>query len=139
MAFPNRAIVVAPVARDLFAESGRPVVRIPGATNGTSQLWDTLDQDYFVDLNDPQLSGYGTVQAIPLAVRKYVLQFATYPTVAALGVGVWKRWADCTALDFIKTNNGVKAVTTLAGGDRPSEWDLLHRWLGNVAETLGSA
>lgn len=138
MGFPNRALIEAPVARDLFTESGRPVARIPGATNGTVQLWDTLDEDYFVALADPQLVIYGTLQAIPLTRKKYVVQFATYSDALATVSTGWKRWIDCTALDFINTVNGVKAVTTLTATDRPTEWDLLHRWLGNIAETLGA-
>lgn len=138
MAFPNRALIEAPAARDLFTESWRPVVRIPGATNGTVQLWDTLDEDYFVALADAQLTIYPNLQAIPVTRKKFVVQFMVYTAVAALGQGVLKRWADCTALDFIKTNNGVKAVTALVTGDVPQEIELMHHWSGNVQETLGT-
>lgn len=142
MGFPNRAFIVAPLARDLYAETGVPVARIPGATNGVSQLWDTLDQDAFVALNDPTLSGYASLQTMPNAVRKYVIQFQTYDSALATNPTGMKRWIDCTALDFIAVKNSgipsVKAVTTLVNGDHPQEWDLLHRWAGNVAETLGT-
>lgn len=141
MAFPNRAIIVAPLGRDLSLEV-RDTVMVPGANNGVKQLWDTLDQDAWVAKSDADLSGYGTVQSVPNALKRYLIQVRRYDSVLALEPSArWARFVDCGALDFLRVvNNGVvsvKAASTLVAGDRPTEWDLLHRWLGNIAETLG--
>lgn len=142
MPYPNRALITAPVARDLFEEFRRPVVRIPGGTNGVLQLWDTLDEDFFVERADPALTIYPDLPSIPLAIRKYAVQFKCYDSALAANAPVLKRWVDCTALDFIKVKNGgvpaVKAVTLLVAGDRPQEFELMHQWSGNVADTLGA-
>jgi hypothetical protein len=140
MAVPNRALIMAPVARSLYAEHpDRCIARIPGATDGTNQVWDTLDQDFWQALGDPQLTGWGTLTAIPNAIKKYVVQVLRYDTVAALiGSAAWKRLADCGALDFIKTNNGVKVLSAFVAGDRPTEWAPMHEWLGKPGDTLGA-
>lgn len=139
-----RCLLVAPVSRDLAAEfPNRDVVRVPGASTATLQAWDTLNEHYFTALADPGITIYGTLQSIPNAVRRYLVQFQTYDSVLANSSPTLKRWIDCTALDFIKVrNNGVdstKAVTALIAGDRPREWEPMHRWMGNVHETLGDA
>lgn len=138
MPYPNRAIIVAPVGRDLSLEV-RDTVMVPGATNGVKQLWDTLDQDAWVAKNDPTLSGYGRMAQVPNAVKRHIIQVRRYDDATCdESTAAWKRFADCEATDFIKLKaGGVKAATALLAGDRPAEWDLLHRWLGNVAETLG--
>lgn len=135
MAFPNRALVTAPVARDLSAEHPN-TVRVPGATNGTLQAWDTLDEDYW--LTDGTVTVYPTLATVPLALRRYVVQVLRYDDALASTNPAWRRLIDCTVADFVKTSNGIKAATTLVAGDRPLEWDLLHRWAGNPAETLGA-
>lgn len=140
MAFPNRALVMAPVARDLHTEhADRFIARIPNATDGTNQLWDTLDQDFWQSLADPQLTIWGTLAAIPNAAKKYIVQVIRYDTVAALALSAaWKRLADCGALDFIKTNNGVKLLSSFVAGDRPTEWLPMHEWFGKPGDTLGT-
>lgn len=140
----SRALLVAPVARDLAAEfPAVSVVPVPGATNGVLRAWDTLNETFFVALADAQITVYPTLQSIPNAVRRYLVQFQTYDSAAATSAPAWKRWIDCTAADYIRVRNAgvpsVKAVTTLVAGDRPQEWDVLHRWQGNVEETLGEA
>src|SRR4051812_34733146 len=106
----SRALITAPIARDLTAEHPEgSIARIPGASNGTLVGYDTLDAAFWLALNDAALTVYTTVQSVPLAVRKYLVRFLTYSDAGATLNPTWKRWLDCTALDFIKTNNGIKA------------------------------
>jgi hypothetical protein len=139
MGFPNRCLITAPVARDLGTEHPN-TVRVPGATNGVLQVWDSLDQDYWVSLVDAALTIYATFNAVPNVIKKYVLQVMRYDTAAKDVTGVMKRLADCGVNDnFEVTNAGVvsmKKLGTLVAGDRPTEWEPMHRWLGNIAETL---
>ena len=145
----SRAIVTAPVARDLLQEAidaqvAIDIVRVPGASNGTLQAWDTLDQGVLTAYaaTDPALTVYPTFQSLPLALKKFVIQVYSYNSAAAVaGTRALKRAQDCTAADWIKVTNGgvasVKQASALVAGDRPTEWEPMHSWSGNVLETLG--
>ena len=151
----SRALVVAPLARDLSAIPN--TVRIPGAANATKQAWDTLERERIEALNDATLVLYATFQSIPLALKKLLVRVRRYDTAACLptvttvpgpdGIPMptpdWKRLADCGSGDFLKVkSNGVpatKAATALVAGDRPQEWSPIHRWAGNPGDTLGDA
>lgn len=139
MAFPNRAVITAPAARDLYAEHpDHFIARIPGATNGTLQAWDTLDEDFWTSLADPQLTIYGTLAAIPLAVKKYLVRVLRYDDAACTLNPFYVRAASLGAGDSWKLVAGGTRTGAPQAGDRPSEWVPAHEWFGKAADTLGA-
>lgn len=139
MSFPNRAIIMAPVARDLFAEHhDHWIAKIPGATNGVNQLWDTLDQDFWTSLNDAQLTIWGTWAAVPLAAKKYCIRALRYDDVGCTLNPHYVLVADLVTGDYWKLVAGGVRDGAAQAGDRPLEWVPAHEWCGNVDDTLGS-
>lgn len=141
MAIPSHCLITAPVARSLRAERGR-TARVPDAVLAGLQLWDSLDADYWTALADPALTIYTSFAALPLPWKKVAVLVTRYDDLTATTGAAWKRWADCTILDFLKVVNlgiaATKTATTLIAGDRPVEHAPVHHWAGKPADTLGA-
>lgn len=132
----SRAILTAPVARNLQLEFGFNIVKVLDATNGVLQAWDTMDREFYQDLNDPEINIYTRRIDVPAAIRPYLIM------VRVLGVGtlfnslLWdeapfKRYADCGPADYFRIVGGlVKNKSQVVAGDRPRDWTSVHDWQG---------
>lgn len=160
MAFPNRALVGAPVARDLYAEHPlRHIARIPGAIVSGWQVWDTLDQDYWsalaaTDTDLRVVPSLAALRALPAGLGaqlfKLVVQVQRFDDVALTPLSArFKRIADLDATDYwrvirtadgsIVTRNGQPIAGDLRpAGARGTAWEMVHSWAGDIAETLGT-
>lgn len=136
-----RAILVAPRARDLYAEFGH-CVPVPGAASATRQLWDTNRRDLFV--GQPGITVHtsreSVRQDIPQAIPFLMLVLRSDSAVASVNVA-WKRLADCGANDYfrVRSSSGtvsVKRKGQMVAGDKPVDWHEAHSWFG-VADDLG--
>lgn len=151
MPVPNRALIAAPVARNLHAEHPEHwVAAVPGGIVGPDQLWDTLDQDFWVALNDPQLiicPDLPTLRQRAPSVYEIVVQ-ANRSDSGTQRVNVaMKRISEMAAADFwqVVTASGtvVRNGLPIAGDIRPAgvyrtDWALVHEWAGSPGDTLGA-
>ena len=138
----SRAILTAPVARNLTAEFRRNVIKIPDATNGVLQAWDTMDREFYIELADPDITIYTRRQDVPAAIRSYLIMVRVLPSAVVFASIQWdnapyKRFVECGAADYMRIVGGtVKTRPTFAGGDKPLDWTTVHNWAG-VPDELG--
>lgn len=135
---PNRALLLAPVARDLRTEfSNIMVAKIDDATNGVLQAWDTLDQNFWTSLADPQIEIYRTLAEIRAnrpALLRFIIKVIRYDNNLCVLNPFVKTLKDCGAGDWFKTSNGPRRLSTVTAADRPLEWSLIHSWFGEPTE-----
>lgn len=139
MPFPNRALLSAPVARDLYAEHPDwSVAIIPALTNGILQGWDTLDEDHWAALADPQITIYPDLNSLPTVLKQRAIRVRCYSNVGATTFRWYRRPIDIVTGDFWKLAAGGVRNGAPVGGDRPLEWVPIHHWAGNPGDTLGN-
>lgn len=137
----SRAILTAPITRNLRTEFGRNIVIISGATNGVLQAWDTMDREFYEELADPEIVIYTRRQDVPNAIKGYLIQVRVLQVNTPFNSGNWeaapyKRFADCGVTDFMRITGGIVKTKPLSAGDRPLDWTTVHDWAG-VPDTLG--
>jgi hypothetical protein len=138
-----RAIVTASAARNIAAiYAGVALVKIPGATNGVVQAWDTNDANLLIGLGglDADLTFYTDRASIPRALWPYLVQVRRSDSAGGAVNIAWKRLADCGAGDFFRiVGGGTRTLATLAAGERPLDTRPVHVWAGTplVASATG--
>jgi hypothetical protein len=141
----SRAIIAAPVDRDLWTEYDGRAWRIPNATNGVLQAWCTNEREFFAALpvaERQDCTWYTRRADVPAALRPYlivVLRVSTRNGDPATATP--KQLGLCGTSDFFRVRSStdvisVKLRSEMVAGDRPVDWSPVHRWFG-VADDLG--
>lgn len=136
-----RGLILAPVAIDVAARfPNLPVVKIPGATDGTRQVWDTLDAERADALGLRVRTGY---EDVPWGLRIFLLQVRRSDSQTANTNLAWKRLSDCGAGDWIRVaDRTAGTISRKRRGQIGFVQDVLvnvrpwHRWAGSATYAL---
>ena len=153
-----RAIITAPVARDLASEY-HLAYKIPGATNGVLQAWDTNNREFFAALSVDEradLTAYTRRVDVPAALRPYLIAVlrsdsrtqsinSRYIQLASAQSAAYQRPTASGLVnvpgDFFRVRSSVGVVSVklrneMVAGDKPVDWFTIHDWLG-IVDDLG--
>lgn len=118
----GRAVVTAPVARDLTTESAWKLadpVFIENGTNGTLQGWFCADSDaaLLAAQGDAAVTVYTSLMTMPTAIRQRLVWVyrSDVPTTTLAGAvnPSWKRVWDCGASDYFVVRRAGVLVAVL--------------------------